>query len=653
MCLFEGGESMKQIVVKDFCVACGNCFSKSEFFKESRSGHAKVANSSAIRDVEAEKLQGIIDECPARAIEAINSSSSREVKDTPKISKKFSLLKIFGNLELSEIVTPDVLSAKMLMMVKNKGQDIYEKLEHMIILIILSSEPKNKTVTIDDGSVSIQCQMKSRSHRLNMDKYEIKKYFDIPEGLLNIYKNEEDFKIVVNKNVLLRILLLTILFEEHGKKINKLAHEEIVSFIDSFIDEKFGNKVVSVEKDQISEVSNTDQYDSELQEDELEYIEELSRESQVYDQQDNQDNQDNYETKLEEEMIEAVEEPEVEEQVTEEIQDNNEITEEEPVVNKSLVNKKAIEKAIAEAITGVTPEESIINEDDDDISKAIVRDHHPETTESLNENEYEMANVPDSVKKFNLLKIFGDLEIDEIYKPDILSIEMLEVIKSKGKDVYKKLEQAMLVNVLDSDLKYIGVLIKDSYIYIKYVIEPRVYKLIEDKEEIIKYFDVSNDVQSDEALKIYIDENDFEIYIGKTILLKIFLLTSLYEKYQNNINKISKAIISEYTEILIDEFIARNKFSVKEMLPEDLLLIGYNTEKYRETYDIKYLFTDKEIKRVATRRDVSAIFNRDFYSLGGKDLSGGLEQFKAKCMSLVNGTNTIEYIVDYYIGNYD
>jgi|GEM_PF-4667841 len=1102
---------MKQVIVTDFCTACGNCFSKSDFFKKARSGRAKVLAPNLIKEADFNKIKGIIDECPAKAIE-VTTARYRELADISEIDKKFSLFKIFGSLELSEINEPDSLALRMIAVAKNRGADTYDKLEHMIMNIVSNIELSNRNITVDGDYVSIKCQMKSRSHRLNMDKYEIKKYFNLPDSHLTIYKNGENFEILVNKGILIRIFVLTKIVDVYGKGVNNLSKEEVVDFTKDFIREKFFPEEVSekpmaieppveevkedlakeetviqeeikkqmteedLERDRLirerlqklknrptreelfkepfkpefskEELTDQDvdrealirerlqklrnrpanegqtqrqivkaetvqekqeelvkrepeqiqsvkkpvpleaqmksqvlQAEEEAKEKVLESVkrrispdeqlrrraqaaenqaeerklepvrrpmspdeqlrrraqaaenqaeekrlepvrrqispdeqlrrraqaaenqaeerklepvrrqispdEQLRRRAQAAENQaeekrlepvrrqispdeqlrrrtqaaENQAEEKRLEpirrqispdeqlrrrtqavenqaeerkleparrqispdeqlrrraqavenqaeerilepvrrqispdeqlrrreqaaeNQAEEERIlesvrrpipsedqllgqerniiqEAIEPPkpissqeqllgqevketevtqpvesqeETQEQLleekTNEVQAISKAAQEEPIqgetvdreslirerfrklrenqgrdgiVKEETIKKQPVEKeqvqeqsvpaepldrksqirerfrqlrekqadeistkeqpskieeslkkeAIKQVIKQAIEEEDIKPIEEDEISVSYEDTNRALQVYGIGE-DYEDYNSLEEPPIVTILNIFGNLDLDNIYKADKFSTDMLNSVANKSDDAYKKLEHVVFVNILESQFRHMSILIKRDYITIKSGTKSGVYSLIAEREKIVKRFGISSNIKSDEILDISLDEEGFEMVIGKTLLNKMFLLTALYEKYDKEVNNMSSSNVETYADTLMEEFIVRNKFKIRDMLPETVMITEYDTAMYQETYDIRHLFSEEKMHQIATRRDVAAIFDRKFYSLDGRDLSAAVENLKLKCMSLVNGVNTIGYIVNFYTGETD
>jgi|GEM_PF-4635227 len=78
----------------------------------------------------------------------------------------------------------------------------------------------------------------------------------------------------------------------------------------------------------------------------------------------------------------------------------------------------------------------------------------------------------------------------------------------------------------------------------------------------------------------------------------------------------------------------------------------HNLEKYKQTYNIRDLFSAEVIKQVAEKSDVDAIFSRDFSNFSTDRAHINLGLLKEKCFLLVDGVNTIEQIVFYYAPRY-
>jgi|GEM_PF-2878424 len=145
------------------------------------------------------------------------------------------------------------------------------------------------------------------------------------------------------------------------------------------------------------------------------------------------------------------------------------------------------------------------------------------------------GNPPTSKKRFSLLKIFGNLDLDEIDEPNMVSSQTLTIIKNKESGTYKKLERKVrdkIEEVIGDDRDYVE-MNRDNF-YIECHMDLKNHRLKMDKEKLSYYFDVSDD-----ALAIAVSENSFEVSVNKAVLVKVFLLTAIYRKYGENINKLS------------------------------------------------------------------------------------------------------------------
>ena len=96
--------------------------------------------------------------------------------------------------------------------------------------------------------------------------------------------------------------------------------------------------------------------------------------------------------------------------------------------------------------------------------------------------------------------------------------------------------------------------------------------------------------------------------------------------------------------------VGRDK-SIKESetVPESKKL---GIDKYKKSYNIRDLFSNEEMKKVATIKDIDDIFNRDFPNLRDREEKASLDLLKERCANLVNGKSTVEVIVFYYAQRY-
>ena len=246
---------MKQITIKQNCIRCGTCFSESNFFKEDELGYSTIANSNLVEDVEFEEIKEVIENCPINAIEVIESAeevhamevvrvieeSNREITiDRARKNRRFSLLKMFGNLDLDEIDDPDAISSQILGVIKNKEYNMYRKLERKVrdtIENVLDED--DDYVEMNRSNFYIECQMNVKDHRLQMDRLKLNYYFNISDNVLNISIKENSFEVSIDKAILVKVFLLTALYEKYNEKINYLSHKDIESCANDFISKEF------------------------------------------------------------------------------------------------------------------------------------------------------------------------------------------------------------------------------------------------------------------------------------------------------------------------------------------------------------------------------------------------------------------------------
>jgi len=245
---------MKQIIVKSDCIKCGMCFSDSDFFIQDELGYSKIANSNLIEDEAFEEIRDIIENCPTNAIEVINlrgetnavevvsskESNEKKVLSKCRRNKRFSLLKMFGNLDLDEIDDPDMISSQLLEVIKSKENNIYRKLERKVrdtVEDVLDEE--DDYVEMNRHNYYIECAMNIKDHRLKMDRVKLNYYFNISNNVLNIDVNENSFEVSINKAILVKIFLLTALYEKYGESINELSYKDIVSSANNFVRKDF------------------------------------------------------------------------------------------------------------------------------------------------------------------------------------------------------------------------------------------------------------------------------------------------------------------------------------------------------------------------------------------------------------------------------
>lgn len=69
---------MKRILISNACIACGQCFSTTDFIREDASGKAVVSGSGVISDKDAVCVQSVVEGCPVHAISLEQSYNSED-----------------------------------------------------------------------------------------------------------------------------------------------------------------------------------------------------------------------------------------------------------------------------------------------------------------------------------------------------------------------------------------------------------------------------------------------------------------------------------------------------------------------------------------------------------------------------------------------